>query len=90
MPLRTAYRYHVNGSDQSPEQWHQQQKRNTDGAKVMNKEAKVKSARQFEELKNLRKTSARGSIDSRGSGVSSPTSRSETVTDTSAMQYVMA
>lgn len=50
----------------------------------------MKSARQFEELKNLRKTSARGSIDSRGSGVSSPTSRSETVTDTSAMQYVMA
>lgn len=49
----------------------------------------MKSARQFEELKNLRKTSARGSIDSRGSGVSSPT-RSETVTDTSAMQYVMA
>lgn len=87
---RTAYRYHVNGSDQSPEQWHQQQKRSTDGATVMNKEAKVKSARQFEELKNLRKTSARGSIDSRGSGVSSPTSRSETVTDTSAMQYVMA
>ena len=90
MPLRTAYRYHVNGSDHSPKHRHQQRKLNTDGATVVNEEAEVKSARQFEELKKLRRTSERGSVDSSGSGVSSPMSWSDTTTDTTVMQYVMA
>lgn len=86
----TAYRYHVNGSDHSPKHRHPQRKLNTDGATVVNEEAEVKSARQFEELKKLRRTSERGSVDSSGSGVSSPMSWSDTTTDTTVMQYVMA
>lgn len=56
----------------------------------MNKETEVKSARQFEALKQQRRLGARGSIDSGGSGVSSPMSWSDTAGEKSAMRQVMA
>lgn len=57
----------------------------------MNKETEVKSARQFEALKQQRRLGARGSIDSTGSGVSSPLSWTDTTLDhDSNMQLVMA
>lgn len=93
VPLfRTAYQYHINGSDHSPEHRQQPNRRlNTDGGMtVVNKETEVKSARQFEALKNQRRLGARGSIDSSGSGVSSPMSCSDTAADNSTMHHVMA
>ena len=57
----------------------------------MNKETEVKSARQFEALKQQRRLGARGSIDSTGSGVSSSMSWTDTTPDhDSNMQLVMA
>lgn len=57
----------------------------------MNKETEVKSARQFEALKQQKRLGARGSIDSTGSGVSSPMSWTDTTPDhDSNMQLVMA
>lgn len=56
----------------------------------MNKETEAISARQFEALKQQRRLGARGSIDSGGSGVSSPMSWSDTAGENSTMQQVMA
>ncbi|XP_078356429.1 uncharacterized protein LOC144641257 isoform X2 [Oculina patagonica] len=88
---RTAYQYHINGSDHSPEHRPLHNRRlNTNGITVVNKESEVKSARQFEALKQQRRLGARGSIDSGGSGVSSPMSWSDTGGENSATQQVMA
>lgn len=89
---RTAYQYHINGSDHSsPEHRPLPNRRlNSNGITVVNKETEVKSARQFEALKQQRRLGTRGSIDSGGSGVSSPMSLSDTATEHSAMQQVMA
>lgn len=88
---RTAYQYHINGSDHSPEHRPLHNRRlNSNGITVVNKETEVKSARQFEALKQQRRLGARGSIDSGGSGFSSPMSWSDTAGENSAMQQVMA
>lgn len=88
---RTAYRYHINGSDYSPEHRPLPSRRlNSNGITVVNKETEVISARQFEALKQQRRLGARGSIDSGGSGVSSPMSWSDTAGENSTMQQVMA
>ena len=51
----------------------------------------MKSARQFEALKQQRRLGHRGSIDSGGSGVSSPMSWSDTAGENAAtVQQVMA
>ena len=56
----------------------------------MNRETEVKNARQFEALKLQRRLGARGSIDSAGSSVSTPVSWSDTTTDNTTVQLVMA
>ena len=56
----------------------------------MNKESEVKSARQFEALKEQRRLEKRGSIDSTGSGASSPALSLPDTKAHSDMQQVMA
>ena len=88
---RTAYQYHINGSDHSPEHRPLSYRRlSSNGITVVNKETEVLSAGQFEALKQQRRRGARGSIDSGGSGVSSPMSWSDTAGENSTMQQVMA
>ena len=88
---RAAYQYHINGSDHSPEHRPLSNRRlNSNGITVVNKENEVKSARQFEALKQQKRLGARGSIDSGGSGFSSPMSCSDTAVENSAMQQAMA
>lgn len=83
---------HMNGSDHNPDHRPPASSRmiNSNGIPIVNKETGVKSARQFEALKLQRRLGARGSIDSAGSGVSTPMSWSDTTTDNTAVQLVMA
>lgn len=87
---RSAYHYHVNGNDHSFERRPLPNRLSSNGITIVNKETEVKSARHFEALKQQRRMEARGSIDSTGSGVSSPMSWSDTTTDNSVMQNAMA
>lgn len=88
---RTAYQYHINGSYHSPEHRPLSYRPlNSNGITVVNKETEVLSAGQFEALKQQRRRGARGSIDSGGSGISSPMSWSDTAGENSTMQQVMA
>jgi len=88
---RSAYQYYINGSEHSPDHRPLPSRLDSNGITIMNKETEVKSARQFEALKQQRRLGARGSIDSTGSGVSSPMSWTDTTPDhDSNMQLVMA
>ena len=88
---RTAYQYHINGSDHGSEHRPLSYRQlNSNGITVVNKETEVLSAGQFEALKQQRRRGARGSIDSGGSGISSPMSWSDTAGENSTMQQVMA
>lgn len=87
---RPVYQYHVNGSEHNPDQGSPFNRFNGSGMTFVNKETEVKSARQFEALKQQRRLSTTRSIDSAGSGVCSPMSLTDAATDHSAMQLVMA
>ena len=85
---RSAYQYHFNGSDHNFENRTPPSRLSGHAISAVNKESEVKSARHFEALKKQRGLGARGSIDSTGSGSSSPMlSLPDTHSD---MQQVMA
>lgn len=87
---RPVYQYHVNGSEHNPDHGSPFNRFDGSGMTFVNKETEVKSARQFEALKQQRRLSTTRSIDSAGSGVCSPMSLTDAATDHSAMQLVMA